>query len=376
MLALSFTRLVTIAALTFCLLPTVASSSPTAVDSSGDSVEIVESGLTWKRCAEGQAWNGTTCAGNAVRFNATQAKALTKAGWRVPTIGELSTLIQHDRNRPAANVTLFPGTPSAHFWSSTPSKAHPNNFWAVNFGNGAIYTSRITKYFHVRLVRGSLRERTYIDLGNGTLALEPGNLIWKRCAEGQSWAGSTCLGNAANLTWNEAMKIAADGWRIPTLEELASLVEWSKSHPAIDTALFPSTPASAFWSATVANSSSKLAWSIDFQDGYTDTSPQLANRHVRLVRNEAPLPQSRAELRLLAERVFNWAEKSHAEYFYPAGQPTQEAQGYLFRYYPSTGLYLAVKDGRLWLVGPFNNEQIRDAGSLGRRFSQAKAAGF
>jgi hypothetical protein len=58
-----------------------------------------------------------------------------------------------------------------------------------------------------------------------------------------------------------------DGWRIPTLEELVSIVHTVR--PSIDSAFFPGCPIDWFWTSTVyAPSPGGGAWSVDFYNGY------------------------------------------------------------------------------------------------------------
>jgi len=49
-------------------------------------------------------------------------------------------------------------------------------------------------------------------------------LQWQRCSLGQTWNGATCAGEARKYTLDEAQRIAPAGWRLPTKDELASLV--------------------------------------------------------------------------------------------------------------------------------------------------------
>ena len=57
-------------------------------------------------------------------------------------------------------------------------------------------------------------------------------LEWQRCSLGQTWTGATCAGEATKYKWNEAQRIAPAGWRLPTKDELASLVYCSSGQPA------------------------------------------------------------------------------------------------------------------------------------------------
>lgn len=70
------------------------------------------------------------------------------------------------------------------------------------------------------------------EIIEGFAVLEPGdevldrknNLLWKRCSLGETWNGAICDGVAQDVSLQEAKKQAPDGWRVPTIRELATLV--------------------------------------------------------------------------------------------------------------------------------------------------------
>lgn len=101
-------------------------------------------GLTWKRCAEGQSWTGSSCSGTATTYTWAQATALTSAfasysDWRLPTVRELSTIVEMDAYRPAINGTIFPNTPASSFWSASAYAGSSDRAWEVHFTNGGDY---------------------------------------------------------------------------------------------------------------------------------------------------------------------------------------------------------------------------------------------
>ncbi len=90
--------------------------------------------------------------------------------------------------------------------------------------------------------------------------------------------------NVTNLAWEQpfstatftlpnANKFCADkggGWRLPTLVELYSLVDFTKSNPSIDTGVFPNTPSdTAFWTSSAVANNTSSAWSLGFSIGST-----------------------------------------------------------------------------------------------------------
>jgi hypothetical protein len=78
-------------------------------------------------------------------------------------------------------------------------------------------------------------------------------------------------------------------WRLPTVAELFSLVDYTVTAPALDQTAFPGTASALFWSATpVAPATTGGGWTVDFQQGsYQQTSAQESH-NVRCVRGSAP----------------------------------------------------------------------------------------
>ena len=102
-------------------------------------------------------------------------------------------------------------------------------------------------------------------------------LIWRRCAEGMVASGGTCTGTASTFTHEQALARARDqatstsvAWRLPNVKELASIVDRSKSNPAIDTVAFPATPVNVFWSSSPVVGVALYAWYVYFYDGSVD----------------------------------------------------------------------------------------------------------
>jgi hypothetical protein len=118
-------------------------------------------GLMWMRCSLGQKWDGKTCSGTAAAV--TWADGLKAAAghefagyrdWRLPNKNELESIVEESCFTPAINAIVFPGTPLAYFWSSSPYAGLSNGAWSVDFGFGAVNASVKGGSVHVRLVRG------------------------------------------------------------------------------------------------------------------------------------------------------------------------------------------------------------------------------
>ena len=134
----------------------------------------------------------------------------------------------------------------------------------------------------------------FIIIKNGTVSDLKTGLMWKRCAEGQTWSGTTCLGEAKPYGWSEALKRAKTGymgytdWRVPNIKELSSIVEKQCKQPAINSILFPVTINGRFWSSSSFVSNPSQGWYVDFERGTTEIldagNKSIAN-YVRLVRS-------------------------------------------------------------------------------------------
>lgn len=336
-------------------------------------------GLTWMRCVIGQTWTGTTCSGSPPYSSLNQALALngktTFAGrndWRLPTIRELMTLVDYTLpvNGLDKRVFLDPSDTNSFFVSSTLSDGNDpssSSGWVANSGGGnnsAISTGVDVSY--VRMVRGAgnvalnLARPTsdYTPNTNGTVLHKPTQLTWQRCMVGQTWTGSACAGSANTLTWTQARALTSNfagqsDWRLPTALELDSLVDYTKSFHTINTDLFPENdPELYVWSGStsaVGDSEAqdqRYTWGVSFKYGglsSVDTTVSPNDRYgVRLVRSAPPVNE--------ATELFAWAEAQFSNLF-PLPAESGVFTNYTYRFYPASGLVLAVQNRQVYGFG-------------------------
>jgi len=114
--------------------------------------------------------------------------------------------------------------------------------------------------------------------GTGTVLDSKTGLTWEQPA-------STTL-----LGWADARSYCTakgGGWRLPTIKELFSLVDFGKTmsstSPMID-AMFTGTQSAIYWSSTVAAGLPSLAWYVAFDDGHARTIDMTNMGYVRCVR--------------------------------------------------------------------------------------------
>lgn len=158
--------------------------------------------------------------------------------------------------------------------------------------------------------------------GNGTVIDNNTGLVWKRCGEGLS--GESCSeGSAKKYTWREAQEGAEQAsfvghtdWRVPTLEELHSIIYCSAgrrgiksddmgkhvevngleqdgrclgkgyARPTINQVAFPNSEITVFWSSTPSLFKVGDAWQLNFQNGVRELADREVKSSVRLVRDE------------------------------------------------------------------------------------------
>jgi hypothetical protein len=125
------------------------------------------------------------------------------------------------------------------------------------------------------------------EINGGEIYDKSKDLTWQRCSIGQSWKeGKGCEGTINSFTFQEAQKQGAGKWRVPTKDELVSLVDkTSTSFPAIDAETFPNMneDITGYW--TSSSNEAERAWDVRFTSGNVVNDVSSRRFGVRLVRN-------------------------------------------------------------------------------------------
>ncbi len=147
----------------------------------------------------------------------------------------------------------------------------------------------------------------FVDNHDGTVLDQRTGLTWQRCPLGFAFDdGGTqgvlqddrCTpGVAATFSWRQALQGAAalnqaggyaglTDWRLPNIKELASVVETRCAGPSANLAVFPGTPALAFWSSSyhVGPPTFTSVQAMDFSTGEGRNLGAAEAAYVRLVR--------------------------------------------------------------------------------------------
>lgn len=241
----------------------------------------------------GLMWQQPPAAAMVHADAATYCPALRLGGqsdWRLPALIELLSLVDYGDHGPVVSAAIdagfFPSTPPGQFWTAT-TVGNPAAIWEVTFADGSNGIGLAPQGVMVRCVRTAIAmplpsggQYTIADTtvtDNGTM------LTWQRSfpVTTFTWAnaGAYCVGAGATL--------GGSGWRLPTIKELATLIDASQSSTTtadIDHKAFPSTPAAPFWSATPRASVPTSAWMVDFGGGSVEATSQTTPYNVRCVR--------------------------------------------------------------------------------------------
>jgi hypothetical protein len=104
------------------------------------------------------------------------------------------------------------------------------------------------------------------ELNGGEAYDKNTKLTWKRCSAGQIWQeGSGCEGKAKLITLNDAKKQEKEGWRLPTAQELDTLIASQCRPIMINEDVFPGVNEKASWYWTKKINNSTGAWFVYFE---------------------------------------------------------------------------------------------------------------
>ena len=105
--------------------------------------------------------------------------------------------------------------------------------------------------------------QSYDASGGDTVVDRVTGLVWQR-----RLAPNTLLWKEANDYCAGLALAGAHAWRLPTLIEMTSLVDFTRSVPAIDRAAFPDPIQGNFWTSTPVADNGVEAWYVAFSTGF------------------------------------------------------------------------------------------------------------
>jgi len=213
-----------------------------------------------------------------------------KDDWRLPTIKELSTLVDNGipYPGPTINTSFFPDTIASYYgyWSSSLFMASGNPMsdaiaWEVTFDRGLVtYGSQNIDRLPFRAVRGGQSSNSFVDNSDSTISDTSTGLMWQKATAPGTYTWEEALTYCENLTLADK-----SDWRLPNRNELQSIVNYNTHNPVIDTTFFPGTVASGYWSSTTNASNTNGAWYVNFDIGLANSYDKSDGNYVRAVRD-------------------------------------------------------------------------------------------
>jgi len=119
----------------------------------------------------------------------------------------------------------------------------------------------------------------YVDNNNGTITDTSTGLMWEKSTGLTTYTWAQAMAYCENLTLG-----GQSDWRLPTRNELQSIVDYNNYNPSISISFFPDTVASVYWSSTPLAYNTSSAWIVNFNYGYVYFDDKTYYNDVRAVR--------------------------------------------------------------------------------------------
>ena len=290
-------------------------------DNGDGTVTDSATGLMWQKVAN-QRMPPKEAEGFCARLN-----LAGYTDWRLPNIKELNTILNLDVNAGSWLFPQFPAPENEKMLHFAANGVFENQFaWVTNFtmGYDGYYGGRDTPLLSraVRYADGKAQpkektsfvvthtgQKKAFDLKGREVSAEriwglDAQRVWKESALEKAEQGKAVLDRTTGLLWdnahegvllnwneaqeyiaalNEMRYLARTDWRLPSREELRSIVVYDDTQPAVDRSAFNSAAADFYWSGTPSKQDGNLAWGIYFGYGCAICYPKTRRSHFRAV---------------------------------------------------------------------------------------------
>lgn len=202
------------------------------------------------------------------------------ADWRVPSLDELFTITDHTTYNPSIQNGFLYSIASS-YWSSSRYSLDQSLLVGINFYDGSDGISYETTPRYVRCVRGEpLQSPLLTQYSSETVLDSRHNLLWQdnEDVETQFLTYEEAVEYCNNLTLSQM-----NGWRVPTILELRTIIDRNYVNSATHQA-FQYRVDGFVWSSTVYQAEPTKMWTIFFGDGNDYQQKKDSKGYVRCVK--------------------------------------------------------------------------------------------
>jgi len=202
--------------------------------------------------------------------------------WRLPSIYELATLLNMNQTN-GIQSEYFPDIMQGGYWTSTTYAGNAQKAWNISFATGKNAYNEKSYAMYVRAVRGKISGiefSRFVNNMDGTITDTLTGLMWQNdyLPESMTWEEAISEFNNNLLLANHT------DWRLPTREELRSIVDYDKITPSIYVNEFPNTALKNYWTSTAHPFQENHIWCIHFYNGNDNYQSKNNKYYSRAVR--------------------------------------------------------------------------------------------
>lgn len=252
------------------------SAAQAFVDNGDNTVSDETTGLMWTKSSVATEDWGEAC------YTCSALPTGGYSDWRIPEIQELVTLVDHESGSIDPVFTVR----GSNFWSGTEYGRY--DAWSFN-KTGVVVKAQKNDYSRYAFcVRGNKPETSdpFIVVADGLVADERNSLLWQQADDGIERTFLESVSYCNSLVDNDR-----DDWRMPTVEELSTLVLYRDGNnlkiydDTFDTNSQFENQHFNFWTGTTYQSGN-YAYRISFQDGTVTRTDKINQYFTRCVCEE------------------------------------------------------------------------------------------
>lgn len=207
--------------------------------------------------------------------------------WRLPTLKELLSITDTDRYNPSINK-IFKNLENNRYWSSSTDVSEDDEkyYYYINFKDGSDGLEDILKKEYIRCVRGGkIANLNSFKRKDGYYPVVIDDFT------SLQWQDNNSV--KTKMSWYEAREYCESSvhslkcdWRLPTLNELRTLIDYSKFNPAIFSEFQNNSKDGYYWSSTEDKLKNSYARVISFIYGDDLWAEKSTKGFVRCVRKD------------------------------------------------------------------------------------------